>query len=275
MSKGSEIVRHPLFGAAIPGSNWVPAPTYVLRRRRILNLLSTHQPGRLLEVGSGAGAMLADLSRAGYRCDALETSPEARKLALLMNGDDDNVVIHGEVQAGWEGAFDTVLAMEVLEHIEDDEAALMQWGDWLRRGGRLILSVPAHPRLWNASDVWAGHFRRYTREGLGRVVESAGFRVEHIECYGFPLSNIIEPVRARLHARRLEDERANEARGCDNGQAHGSARSGTERNIETRLYPLQASWIGGLAMRFFFGLQHLFLRSDFGTGYIVVAAKCK
>lgn len=273
MSEKSEIVRHPLYGVAVPGLNWVPAPTYVLRRRRILKLLSTLKPGRLLEVGSGAGAMLADLSRMGHHCDALETSPDARRMVGLINGGDSNVAVHGEARNGWDGVFDTVLAMEVLEHIEDDGGALRDWAGWLRQDGRLVLSVPAHPRLWNASDVWAGHFRRYTRDGLRRVVEAAGFQVEHMECYGFPLSNIIEPVRARVHARRLAEETANEARGNEDGHAHGSARSGTERGIETRLYPLQASWAGSLAMRLFFTLQYLFLRTDLGTGYILVARR--
>ncbi len=273
MSENKEVIRHPLYGAAVPGRNWVPAPSYVLRRRRILSLFSAFEPGRLLEVGSGAGAMLADLSRLGHCCDALETSSDARSLADLINGGDGNVAVHPEARDGWAGAFDTVLAMEVLEHIEDDAAALDAWASWLRPEGRLVLSVPAHPRLWNASDVWAGHFRRYTRDRVIQVVESAGFQIEHMECYGFPLSNIIEPVRARIHARRLEEEKAADALGGQEGHAHGSARSGTERGIETRLYPLQASWAGGLAMRAFFVLQYLFLRTNLGTGYILVARR--
>lgn len=273
MIENTQIVRHPLYGAAVPAVGWVPAPSYVLRRRRILSLISAHEPGRLLEVGSGAGAMLADLSRLGHQCEALETSEEARKLAAVINNGDANVAIHDVAKGHWAGAFDTVLAMEVLEHIEDDVAALESWASWLRPGGRLVLSVPAHPRLWNASDVWAGHFRRYTRDGLKQVVETAGFQVEHIECYGFPLSNIIEPVRSRVHARRLEEEKAVEDVDGQDDRARGSARSGTERNIETRLYPLQASWIGGLAMRLFFALQYLFLRTDRGTGYILVASR--
>ena len=273
MTADSSVVYHPLYGAAVPALGWVPAPSYVLRRRRILSLMSAFEPGRLLEVGSGAGAMLADMSRLGHRCDALETSAEARKLAAAINQGDGNIAIHDAAQDDWRGAFDTVLVMEVLEHIEDDTAALKSWADWLRPGGRLVLTVPAHPRLWNASDVWAGHFRRYTRDGLRRVVEASGFRVEHMECYGFPLSNIIEPVRARVHARRLEEERALQEVDDADGRAHGSARSGTERSIEVRLYPLQASWFGGLAMRGFFILQYLFLRTDLGPGYIVIAGR--
>lgn len=273
MSENAEIARHSLYGAAVPDLGWVPAPSYVLRRRRILSLISGFAPGRLLEVGSGAGAMLADLSRLGHRCDALETSAKARRLAALVNEGDDKVAVHETAQDDWTHAFDTVLAMEVLEHIEDDAAALENWAGWLRADGQLVLSVPAHPRLWNASDVWAGHFRRYTREGLRSVVEAAGFRVEHMECYGFPLSNIIEPARARVHARRLaEEETLQSGDGADH-HAHGSARSGTERSIETRLYPLQASWLGRLAMRVSFVLQYIFLQTDLGPGYILVARR--
>jgi SAM-dependent methyltransferase len=267
MSGATGVTRHPLYGPAIPERGWVPAPTYVLRRRRVLHLLSDRQPGRIVEVGSGAGAMLADLSRLGFRCDALESSAQARELARIVNADDDRVAIHDTAPADWRGAFDTVLAMEVLEHIEDDSGALRSWAEWLRPGGVLLLSVPAHPRMWNASDVWAGHYRRYTRDGLRRVVEEAGLAIEHLECYGFPLSNIIDPVRARVHARKLREE------GPGHGRAHGSARSGTERGLETRLYPLQASWAGGLAMRFFFAMQYVFRGTDLGTGYIMLCGK--
>ena len=269
MTGATQATRHPLYGPAIPEHGWVPAPTYVLRRRRILRLLSECASGRLLEVGSGAGAMLADLSRLGFRCDALESSREARELARIVNADDERVAIHDAAPADWAGVFDYVLAMEVLEHIEDDSGALRSWSAWLRPGGTLLLSVPAHPRKWNASDVWAGHFRRYTRDGLRQIAEAAGLGIEHLECYGFPLSNIIDPVRARVPAAKLREE------GMDTGRdrAHASARSGTERGLETRLYPLQASWPGSLAMRFFFAMQYVFLGTDLGTGYIMLCRK--
>jgi SAM-dependent methyltransferase len=227
----------------------------------------------LLEVGCGAGALLVDLSNMGHRCDALETSSDARDLARVLNAGDDHVAVHAEAQDGWASAFDIVLALEVLEHIEDDAAALSDWARWLRLGGWLVLSVPAHPALWNASDVWAGHFRRYREDELRRVVASAGFQVEHVECYGFPLSNLIDPIRARMHAKRLEEEKANRPQDGENGGAHGSARSGTERTMETRFYPLQASGIGSLSMRMFLFLQSCFLQTRLGTGFILVAER--
>jgi SAM-dependent methyltransferase len=74
--------------------------------------------------------------------------------------------------------FDTVLCLNVLEHIRDDRRALDSMATLLRpRGGRLFLFVPAHPRLFGSPDVLAGHFRRYTRRGLIEAVEGAGLVV--------------------------------------------------------------------------------------------------
>src|SRR3546814_6549126 len=72
------------------------------------------------------------------------------------------------------------MAFEVLEHIEDDHAALRQWLGWLKPGGILLMSVPAHPSQWNAADVWAGHFRRYRKRELLGLVEENVLELEHV-----------------------------------------------------------------------------------------------
>lgn len=77
--------------------------------------------------------------------------------------------------------FDTVLCVNVLEHIRDDRKALNSMAALVRpRGGRLFLFVPAHPLLFGSPDVLAGHFRRYTRRGLVETVEGAGFVVRRV-----------------------------------------------------------------------------------------------
>ena len=56
-----------------------------------------------------------------------------------------------------------------------------------------MISVPAHPEMWSDIDVWAGHVRRYQRKQLVETLQAAGFAVERIECYGYPLANRVEP----------------------------------------------------------------------------------
>jgi SAM-dependent methyltransferase len=253
--------RHPLFGPSLPERGWVPAPRYALRRARLLDLVARLPRGRMLEVGPGAGALLADLADLGFRCEALEPSPAAREVASWLEG----VPLVAEPDPAWTGAFDLLVACEVLEHLEDDAAALDLWKSWLRPGGRLLISVPAHAKRWSATDVWAGHFRRYERDDLRRRIERAGLKIEELECYGFPLSNLVEPLRALAHRRAL----ARRATTLE----EGTERSGVERGVETRLFPLQASWPGTVLFRAAFRLQKRFRHRDWGTGYLVLARR--
>lgn len=254
----------PFFGVVAPEEGWVPSPSYLLRRDRILRQLATLPPGlEVLEVGCGAGALLADLRRMGHRCSALETSPDARSLAGLLNRADPGVRLYGEPTDHWIGRFDVVAAFEVLEHIEDDRAAFRQWATWVKPRGHVILSVPAGPQRWDASDEWAGHVRRYTRQGLCDLVTECGFEIRAFESYGFPLANIIAPVRAAAKA-RLAAKDSIEAR---------TAASGIERSRERSLFPFMNTMLGRQALSFFLWLQGRFASTDRGTGYLVLAQR--
>ena len=75
---------------------------------------------------------------------------------------------------------DTIVCMNVLEHIEDDRSTLGDFADVLQPGGRLVLLVPSHPALYGSLDKGLDHFRRYSRQPLRDLVESAGLRTESI-----------------------------------------------------------------------------------------------
>jgi SAM-dependent methyltransferase len=256
----------PLFGPAAPEEGWVPAPRYLLRRRRILYQLRNFPPCDVIEVGCGAGMLLQELSMRGFRCQALESSPQARELIARLNAKTGQMVnVHDAADAAWTGRFPLVMAFEVLEHIENDAAAMKQWASWLAPGGTLLLSVPAHPRLWSAADEWAGHYRRYQRQDLINVVEAAGLKVEHVECFGFPLGNLTEQMQARGIRRRLP------ATGPDLDHQANSNRSGIERDHVMRWYPVMRSLPGQLALRCAFAAQAMTSGLPFGNGYLIRA----
>ena len=259
----------PLPGPAVPLLGWVPAPRYLLRRDRILRLLDGMTPGRLLEVGPGAGVLLTELAQQGFSCEALELSDSARALSKkVMASQGLSIPVHAQEVDGWVGSFDYVVAFDVLEHIEGDQQALERWISWLRPGGTLLVSVPAHMKLWTAGDEWAGHFRRYERDDLCAMLARGKMHIDAFECYGFPLSNITEQVSARsyrkhIHAggRREEDQRQN------------NDRSGIDRRPHLRLYPLLSSAPGKWAMRAFCIIQSWFVSTDLGSGYLVKASR--
>ena len=259
--------RHPLYGLVVPEKNWVPAPRFLLRRERILKMLRKMPKGRVLEIGCGAGTLLGDLSELGFQCDALETSPQALELAKYVHKDNPAVCIHDKAQADWSAAFDYVLAFEVLEHVEEDVAALSEWRNWVKPGGTVLLSVPAHQRRFNAVDVWAGHFRRYDKRDLLRLVEEAGFENPNLECYGFPLADIIERTKAVAYRKKSSQN-------PDGAElAQNTSRSGTERNVEMQLFGFQESFLGVCCMRLSFLLQRLFLKTSLG-GCFLIQARC-
>ncbi len=260
----------PFFGPAAPELGWIPAPRYLLRRDRIRRMIARVQPGRLLEVGPGAGALLVEFTRAGFVCDALEQSASARQLAsAFLARFGAAVPMHQNPQEQWSEGFDLVCAFDVLEHIEEDGAALAQWRSWLKPGGVLLLSVPAHVQQWNARDIWAGHYRRYERGNLIALLEQSGFSVELFECYGFPLANLTEVVGAPGYQKKLRQAELSD----EEGRLQGTDRSGIDRSRDLRFYRMLTSRVGRGILWGCMGLQRLFLRSDLGNGYLTLAVR--
>jgi SAM-dependent methyltransferase len=240
---------------------WVVGPRYLLRRYCALRLIERLQPGRVLEVGCGAGDLLARVAARGCEAVGVDASPAAREEALARaKGCAGRVSVEPELPAG---SFDLVMAFEVLEHIERDEEALAQWVLRVRPGGHLLLSVPAHHRRWGPSDEWAGHFRRYERDELRERLRAAGLAVELIWSYGFPLANWVEPLRDWLAARRNAAETAMTP-------AERSARSGVERGGLERFGSVL---VAGPLIAPFCWLQLAFLERDWGNGYLALARR--
>jgi SAM-dependent methyltransferase len=151
---------------------------------------------RVLEVGAGIGTFSARLLEAGAQ-ELLLIEPEEACVGELEKrfAGDRRVKVAAEFLpdapslGGREGTFDFALSQNVFEHVEDDHAAVAAVAKVLRPGGRLMILVPAHPRLYGPLDKAYGHYRRYTRERLRSLVEGAGLEVERL--YSFNALGIL------------------------------------------------------------------------------------
>ncbi len=253
-------------GVVMPEAGWTPPIRYLLRRARILSALRAAPAGmKLLEIGCGAGALLYDLDRLGFSVQGLETSGEARAMAgRIARQRPQPYAIHSAPCADWEGRFDLVCAFDVLEHIENDHAAMDQWRRWLAPGGKLVLSVPAHRHRWGEGDAWAGHWRRYDRQDIRQLIESHGLQIEHFECYGFPLANATEWAGNRIY-RKLIQQRG------ERSKEQASAASGIDRRDYARFSRVIASAPGKALLSTAFAIQAMARNTDWGSGYLLLA----
>ncbi|EPR18143.1 type 12 methyltransferase [Sphingobium indicum IP26] len=154
---------------------------FVARRAIIDSLVHAHVPlpsdARILEAGCGTGGNLALLAQYGA-LDATEYDEDARALATALGLCRVEACALPDAIGFGETRYDMIALLDVLEHIEEDEASLRALGARLAPNGRLLLTVPAAPWLWSDHDVLHHHKRRYTHEGLLDVVHAAGLKVE-------------------------------------------------------------------------------------------------
>jgi SAM-dependent methyltransferase len=167
------------------------------RRAVLLALLRRRLPAgrhRLLELGCGTGNMLESLVEFG---EAVGMEPDETLVAAARGAGLDvrrGALPHDRVVAnGWP---DVVLMLDVLEHLDDDAAALGAAREILAPGGTLVVAVPAYQWLWSQHDVVLGHRRRYTAGGLRARVAAAGFDVRYVTYFNALLLVPVALVRA-------------------------------------------------------------------------------
>ena len=181
---------------------------YKHRNTCIIEALRNHRPsGLLVDVGGGNGYVAQGLQAAGFETAVLEPSREGIQNARSSN-------ITHLICATWKtaqferNALPAVGLFDVLEHIEDDTKMLGEIFSAIIPGGRIYLTVPAHPSLWSAVDNYSGHFRRYTRHTLQRKLQQAGFQVDY-STYFFQFLTIPIFLRRTIptHLRLLRPEK--------------------------------------------------------------------
>ncbi len=158
---------------------------FVARRailHSILQQLPTGTDTKILEVGAGTGGNLAMLSEYGS-VSAVEPDAAARLIAQQRSIADVEVGVLPNGLPFQDGFFDLVAALDVLEHVQEDEASLKAIGHKLKPGGRLLLTVPAYGWLWSEHDELHHHFRRYTKLEFSEILISAGFKIQKISYF--------------------------------------------------------------------------------------------
>jgi ubiquinone/menaquinone biosynthesis C-methylase UbiE len=163
-------------------------PRHELRESLLLDEFLAASPGLVaLDVGAGSGTFSNLLSARGFEVTSTDVTEEALEVLRTR--------VAGPVERAdatslpfATSSFDSVILGEVLEHLENDMAALAEAARVLRPSGVLAVSVPRNPAWFSRSDRWAGHVRRYTRAQLVDRVKQAGFGDVTCRAWGFPVS---------------------------------------------------------------------------------------
>ena len=204
-------------------------------RRRViraeLDRLPLPSGARVLDAGCGSGRTLQELVDYGD-VSGIELNTDA---AALARGRE-----LGEVQVGrleelpWDdGTFDLITCLDVIEHVPDDAAALVELRRVCQPGGWLLVTVPAYQALWSRHDEANHHYRRYSRSSLRDAARAGGWQLERMSSFN---SLLLAPAAAvRLAHRRL---------GTRNGYTNDLAVGPSWLNdVLERPLALEASWL--------------------------------
>jgi SAM-dependent methyltransferase len=212
----------------------------------------------VLEIGTGTGGVGARLARR-YSYTGVELDPTSAALSRANIEPLGGTVLEGSVkQLPVERKFDLVCAFEVLEHAENDLAAVIEWTTYLRPDGWILLSVPAFQRRYGPWDERAGHFRRYEKHQLSSLLSEAGYDSPTLLVYGFPLGNVLE------HGRHVVARFRPGA---------GTMDERTGRSGRAFQPPPVLGWLTGLATGPFRLAQRPFFDSSAGMGLVAVARR--
>ena len=151
--------------------------------------LSDHIHGDVLEVGSGICAntnFLKNNKVISWTC----LEPDSDLIQSVSEKDDNIRFVNGTLDdMGNDQKFDTIVYIDVLEHIEKDSREVMNSFDFLKKGGKLIVLSPSYQYLFSPFDESVGHFRRYNKNTISSLhPTSSPYRCFYLDSVGVILS---------------------------------------------------------------------------------------
>ena len=167
--------------------------------RRLVQPLPNAQ---ILEIGCGTGHNFGMLGEFG-EVDALELDAEVRALAEQRLGRSVMSTPLPQLADVVDAHYDFIGAFDVIEHIDDDHAAVASISAKLKPGGKFVMTVPAHPWMWSAHDVVNHHKRRYSKRSLQELIEASPLSlgaIGYFNSFLFPAA-VTERLSSRLLGR--------------------------------------------------------------------------
>ncbi len=177
--------------------------------KTILNSVKNLNPdhAKILDAGCGCGLMLNDLQKLG-QTSGMDFSEEAIHFSQkIFSGVIKKGNLPNEVPFS-ENYFDLLIALDVIEHIDDDIGALKTFFKILKKDGYGVLTVPAYMFLWSEHDEINHHKRRYTLTEFRNKIVRAGFKIEKISYFNtflFPIILLIRNFNRLLRRKSLTD----------------------------------------------------------------------
>ena len=161
---------------------------------RVLDRMGLPDRARILDAGCGSGRNMIELARHGT-VTGVELSPPSVEIARRRATGE---VIEGSIleMPFAADSFDLAVSLDVIEHLQDDLAALKELRRVVAPGGRLLVTVPAYQWLWSGHDEINHHHRRYTRRSLLAVAQQAGWECARTTYF----NSLLLPVAILLRA---------------------------------------------------------------------------
>jgi SAM-dependent methyltransferase len=174
-------------------------PWWRARARLALDVLKRNNvspPASVFDVGCGWAVNLTALEDAGYRVTGLDIS---RRILALIDAPSRRLIEADLTQPPRAVAdpAEALLALDVIEHIDDDRTALRNMAALLRPGGIAVVSVPALPELFSEFDEIQGHRRRYLPDSLHAAFDDTGLAVRSIFWWGAWMVPVLRRMRSR------------------------------------------------------------------------------